>query len=102
MASGFKSSSYGGIDIDNHGNLVIIDESALSVSIYGGCNPACSRVGGPFALKGESFFGKLDASNKDFVAVDKNEGTVDVYSYSTKGLQWEYEFDNGLQGSQTP
>jgi hypothetical protein len=101
-ATGFKSSSYGGLDIDNHGNLVVIDESALSVSIYSGCDPACSLVGGPFALKGESFFGKLDASNKNFAAVDNNEGAVDVYSYSTSGLQFEYEFDNGLQGSQSP
>ncbi len=102
VATGFKSSSYGGIDIDNRGNLVVIDQTALSVSIYSGCDPACSLVGGPFALRGESFFGKLDASNKNFAAVDNNEGSVDVYSYSTRGLRWEYEFNNGLEGTQTP
>jgi hypothetical protein len=101
-ATGFKSSSYGGIDIDNRGNLVVIDQTAVSVSIYSGCDPACRLVGGPFALRGESFFGKLDASNNDFAAVNSDESAVDVYSYGKSGIKFEYEFDNGLQGSRAP
>ncbi len=96
-ASGFKSKSYGGIDIDNQGNLVIIDQAALTVSIYRGCNPGCTLAGGPFPLKAKSFFGKLNAANTDFVAVDQTDGAVDFYSYSTKAIKFEYSFKNGLQ-----
>ena len=61
VATGFKNTYYGDVDIDNKGNLVIIDEMALAVYIYSGCNPACKVVGGPFPLKAESFFGRLNA-----------------------------------------
>jgi hypothetical protein len=102
VATGTKSTYYGGMDIDNSGNLVIIDEMALAVYIYKGCNPKCTLVGGPFSLKAESFFGKLNAANTDFAAVDRTDGVVDVYSYSTKGLKYEYDFSNGLTASQKP
>ncbi|MGA2760504.1 MAG: hypothetical protein ABSF08_09325 [Candidatus Cybelea sp.] len=96
-ASGFKSKTYGGIDIDNQGNLVIIDQAALAVSIYSGCNPGCTLVGGPFALKAQCFFGKLNAANTDFVTVNQTNGVVDFYSYSTKAIKFEYSFKRGLQ-----
>jgi hypothetical protein len=96
-ASGFNSKSYGGIDIDNQGNLVIVDPATLAVSIYSGCNPSCTLVGGPFRLKAKSFFGKLNAANTDFVAVDQTDGAVDFYSYSTKAIKFEYSFKTGLQ-----
>jgi hypothetical protein len=102
IASGFQSTSYGGIDVDNEGNLVIIDELALVVYIYKGCNPACTVVGGPFPLKAESFFGKLNSSNSDYAAVDQTDGVVDVYSYSTKAIKYEYSFANGLSMSLAP
>ncbi len=102
ITTGFKSTYYGGIDIDNKGNLVIIDEMALAVYIYSGCNPACKVVGGPFALKAESFFGKLNKANTDYAAVDRTDGVVDVYSYSTKGIKYEYQFSNGLTASLAP
>jgi hypothetical protein len=96
-ASGFNSKTYGGIDIDNQGNLVIIDQGASTVSIYSGCKPGCTLVGGPFRLKAKSFFGKLNAANTDFVAVDQIGGAVDFYSYSTKAIKFEYSFKRGLQ-----
>ncbi len=102
VATGFKNTYYGDIDIDNKGNLVIIDEMALAVYIYSGCNPACKVVGGPFSLKAESFFGRLNAKNTDYVAVDRTDGVVDVYSYSTKGIKYEYEFSEGLTASLNP
>lgn len=102
VASGFKSTYYGGIDIDNSGNLVVIDDMAENIYIYKGCNPKCKVVGGPFALKGETFFGKLNAKNTEYIAVDRTDALVDVYSYSTKGLKFEYDYDNSLAASETP
>jgi hypothetical protein len=102
VASGFKGTYYGGIDIDNHGNLVIIDDMAEDVYIYKGCDPNCTVVGGPFALKGESFFGKLNHANNQFIAVDRTDAVVDVYSYSTKSIKFLYSYNDGLAASLLP
>ena len=96
-ARGFNSKSYGGIDIDNQGNLVIVDQAASVVSIYSGCNPRCTRIGGPHRIKAKSFFGKLNAANTNFVAVDQTNGAVDFYSYSTEAIKFEYSFRSGLR-----
>ena len=102
VASGFKQTYYGGIDIDKSGNLVIIDDMAEDVYIYSGCDPNCTVVGGPFALKGESFWGKLNQSNNQFTAVDRTDGLVDVYSYSTKNIKFLYSYGSGLSASLLP
>jgi len=102
VAGGFKSKSYGGIDIDNQDNLVIVDQAASAVSVYSGCNPRCTRVGGPYRIKAKSFFGKLNATNTDFVAVDQTDGAVDFYSYSTKAIKFEYSFRRGLKINLAP
>ncbi len=102
VAKGTKSTYYGGMDIDNKGNLVIIDDMAEVVYIYSGCNPTCKLVGGPFTLKGETFFGKLNSTSTEFTAVARTDGVVDVYSYSTKALTYEYSYSNGLAASLLP
>ena len=102
VASGFQQTYYGGIDIDKSGNLVIIDDMAEDVYIYSGCAPTCTVVGGPFALKGESFWGKLDQPNNLFTAVDRTDGLVDVYSYSTKNLKFIYSYNSGLSAGLLP
>jgi hypothetical protein len=102
VAKGFKSAYYGGIDIDNKGNLVIIDELVMQTTIYSGCNPTCKVVGGPFSLKAKTFFAKLNAANTDYVGVDRTLGVVDVYSYSTKAIKFLYSFNKGLTASLQP
>lgn len=102
VASGFQQTYYGGIDIDKSGNLVIIDDMAEDVYIYRGCAPTCTVVGGPFALKGESFWGKLNQSNNQFTAVDRTDGLVDIYSYSTKNIKFLYSYNGGLSASLVP
>ncbi|HEY2474775.1 MAG TPA: hypothetical protein VGI19_08215 [Candidatus Cybelea sp.] len=102
VASGVKSTYYGGMDMDNKGNLVIIDDMAETTTIYSGCDPKCKVVGGPFALKGESFFGKLTSDNKEYIAADRTDAIVDVYSYSTKSIKFMYSFNKGLSASQKP
>jgi hypothetical protein len=102
VATGFKSTYYGGVELDNKGNLVVIDDMAMTTTIYSGCNPKCKVVGGPFALKGESFFGKLTQDNSEYIAVDRTDGLVDVYSYSTKAIKFMYSFDSGLSSAEKP
>jgi hypothetical protein len=96
VAKGFKQTYYGGIDIDNKGQLVVNDLDSEDTYIYSGCDPTCKVIGGPFMLKGESFFGKLNAANTDFAAVDRTNGAVDVYSYNGKSIKYEYSFTKGL------
>jgi hypothetical protein len=102
QAKGTKSTYYGGMDIDNKGNLVIIDDMAEVAYVYSGCNPTCKLLGGPFTLKGETFFGKLNSTNTEFTAVARTDGDVDVYSYSTKAIKYEYSFNKGLTASELP
>jgi hypothetical protein len=98
-ATGFKNSSYGGLDIDAKGNLVSVDVNAEKLYIYSGCTPACKVVGGPFALHGTSFFGKVNSTSTEYAAADLTNGSVDVYSYSTSKVSYEYSFTNGLTAS---
>ena len=99
-AEGFKNPYDGGLDIDSQGNLVSLSMDQLF--IYKGCNPACSLVGGPFALRGEAFFGHLDERSLYFAACDFENSTIDVYRYSAKGVKFKYSFNNGIQGTILP
>jgi hypothetical protein len=101
LATGFQPNggAAAGLDIDDNGNLVVLVTVAYRSSelyIYSGCNPSCSLVGGPFQLQSRSEFGHLDASSKHFVA-PRPHG-LDVYSYSTSGIKYEYSISNGLTG----
>jgi hypothetical protein len=96
-ATGFQNAYYGGLDIDANGNLVSISAFDQNLYIYSGCNPACTLVGGPFPLSaGAAIYGHLDERSNNFVAADYANGQLDVYSYSTSGLTYEYSVNNGL------
>lgn len=98
---GFKQTYYGGIDLDNKGQLIVNDLTGEDTYIYSGCNPTCKVVGGPFKLKGESFFGKLNAANTDFAAVDRQNASVDIYTYNGKSIKYAYSFNKGIISSGT-
>jgi hypothetical protein len=107
IASGFQNSGeVRGIDIDDNGNLVVISGLSSTPSelyIYSGCNPTCSLVGGPFQLKGFVVYGHLNANSKLFVAAEAQFAGkgLDVYSYSTSGINYEYSITNGLSSPQS-
>jgi hypothetical protein len=89
-----------GLDIDDKGNLVAISsaspyQGSSKLSIYSGCNPKCKRVGGPFRLKGGAF-GHLDANSKHLVVADSHNSQLDVYSYRTSGIRYEYSITADL------
>jgi hypothetical protein len=102
VATGFQDTAFGGLDIDRSGNLVSIDETANGtgqVWVYKGCNPACTVVGGPFPLNGESTYGHLNAKGNRFAVADIAYGQVDIYSYSPAAVKYLYSFSKGLRAS---
>lgn len=102
VATGVENASYGGLDIDNKGNLISVDYGAEKLYVYSGCNPACKLVAGPQDLHGDSFFGKVNAGSTQY-AMTNMGGGVDVYKYSsTKGIAYEYSFTQGLSASEIP
>jgi hypothetical protein len=103
LATGFQNSSAGGLDIDDNGNLISLSTRGGFLSelyIYSGCDPACTLVGGPFPLLGTGLSVHLDGRSKRFVAADNQYKQLDVYSYSTTGIKYEYSITNGLPPSE--
>lgn len=98
-ATGFNNAYYGGLDIDKAGNLVAISFATPSVSVYSGCKPACTLVGGPFSLNGEAIYGHLNKKSTIFATGDYANGEIDVYSYRPTAITYQYSFNNGLSAS---
>jgi len=97
--TGFSNTYYGGIDIDKNGNLVTISAFTPAVYVYSGCNPACTLVGGPFAMQGDAVFGHLNKQSMTLAVGDYVSGNIDVYYYSPSALTYWYSFNNGLTAS---
>ncbi|MGC2406156.1 MAG: hypothetical protein WA431_07080 [Candidatus Cybelea sp.] len=95
-ATGWKNVYYGGLDIDAHGNIVAVDAFWPQLWIYRGCNPACTVVGGPYPLHGDTVFGHLNRTGTRWVGADFNNGQLDLYNYSTKAVTYEYSISSGL------
>ncbi len=103
LATGFENAYWGGLDIDKSGNIVSVDlgvSGSSSLWVYRGCNPACSLVGGPFPLLGQSVFGHLNKQSMAFVAGDVEFGQLDVYDYSPTSLTYSYSINNGFAPSE--
>lgn len=98
-ATGFVNTYYGGLDIDNNNNIAAISAFDAKLYVYRGCNPTCTLVGGPFALQGQSMFGKFNKQSMVYVAADFQYGQIDVYHYSLSSLSYWYSFNNGLTAS---
>ncbi len=99
QAMGYKNQSAGGLDIDNQGHLVSLGTDSREIYVYGGCDPRCKVIGGPFSLMGQSLSGHLNGNNSRFVAADYEYGQVDIYSYTPKAVEYLYSFNNGLSPS---
>ncbi len=105
LATGFSATFAGNVDIDFHGNFVIV--SALGdgwpptesiVAMYHGCNPRCTRVGGPFTLfRGWSNCGHLNKGSSELAVANYTTNGVDVYKYSLKALRYLYSFKAPVQ-----
>jgi hypothetical protein len=101
VATGTASTyGYGAIDIDDHGNLVAVSIPG-SLYVYHGCKPKCKKIGGPFALEGNTIFGHLNQDSTEFGAGDNQYGQVDIYEYKPTSLTYLYSFNAGLSYSAT-
>lgn len=89
---GFVNQDSGGIQIDRYGNLITEDSFNSRIYVYKGCDPKCSLVGGPYALRGRSSDGSLNAKSTMFAANDYENGQIDIYSYSPSGLSYRSSF----------
>ncbi|MGC2633608.1 MAG: hypothetical protein WA215_05275 [Candidatus Cybelea sp.] len=103
VTTGYVDPYYGGVDIDNHGNLVTTSLFGPSFSlpsqvyVYSGCNPACTLVS-TSNLTGESIFGHVGKQSLRFVTTNLESADVEVYKYRAKaGLTLQYSFTGGLQ-----
>jgi hypothetical protein len=95
----YQNATPGGLTLDTHDNLVAFDTFSSSVWVYTGCPKACVAHG-PFALKGESVYGRVDAKGNILQVADFEYGQVDVYSYSgTNGISYLYSYSNGMTPS---
>lgn len=98
-ARGFQNAATGGLDLDDHGNLVVISSATPAVYVYSGCKPQCKLVGGPFALHGTAMYGHLNAASTRFVTADTHYGQVNVYRYTPTAITYLYAFNNGISPS---
>jgi hypothetical protein len=101
--TGFQNAWYGSLSIDKQGNLVSIDflgGASGQLWVYSGCNPACTLVGGPFALEGNPLVGALNATGDTFGVIETSAvtlgGYVDIYKYTPTKLTYEYSFDSSF------
>ncbi len=98
----YRNTSPGGLEVDRHGNLLALDTFAGGTGalwVYTGCPSGCTGHG-PFALRGESVFGKVDAKEDVFEAADFEYGQINVYRYAgTRGITYLYSYGDGLSPS---
>lgn len=95
-ATGFQNSGYGGLEFDKKGNLLSLDDNDGRLYVYSGCAPKCQLVAGPFTLHGASIYGKLDSHGSTFAAADYQKGEIDIYSYDTTALTYQFSFNQDL------
>jgi hypothetical protein len=100
VAQGYLNQGWGGLDIDDFGNLVAISQLRRSkLYVYKGCNPKCSLVGGPFTLRGVVMFGHLNRSSTKLAVGNSAKAEVEIYRYSPGGVKYAYGFHNGFSVS---
>jgi hypothetical protein len=103
LATGYQNSGDGGLDIDARGNIVSISSSGKgsAVYVYKGCNPKCSLIGGPLALKHQAIQGHLNRASTALAMANVTKSQVDVYSYTPRNITYQYSFKNGIGGGAT-
>lgn len=94
--SAYKNITPGGLTMDPSGNLLSPDTFNRKLWVYSGCPFKCVAHG-PFALKGQSVYGRVNSTGTTFEAADFEYGRVDVYAYlGTSGIRYRYSFSAGL------
>lgn len=115
LATGFENRYAGGLEVDNMGHLLAVSDASIfnlsgaDLYVYSGCNPGCTRFGGPFMLAppgkdGAGLFAHLDRSNQRLAVASNTTDKVEVFAYGMYGkkLKYLYSFDNGFDQSAKP
>jgi len=98
-ATGWSNTGYGGIDIDNSGNVVSFNwhgSAGTDLWVYSGCNPACTGVSDNTLTNNTAIFGHIGKHGQRLVAGAYLKGQADIYQYSPSTLTYYYSFNNGL------
>ncbi|HVR46292.1 MAG TPA: hypothetical protein VMT95_06610 [Candidatus Binatia bacterium] len=98
-ATGFQNTGYGGVDVDNYGDIITFNWRGTAGSdlwVYSGCNPACTSVSDDSFSNGPAIFGHLGRQSQRLVVGNYLAIQVDIYAYTPTSLTYLYSFNNGL------
>jgi len=101
-ATGWLNTGYGGLDVDNKGNVVSFNwhgSAGTDLWVYSGCNPACTSVSDNSLTENTAIFGHIGKHGQRLVAGAYLVGQADIYQYSPTTLTYYYSFNNGLSVS---
>jgi len=102
VATGFLNTGYGGVDVDNKGNIVTFNwhgSAGTDLWVYSGCNPACTSVSDNTLTNNSALFGHIGKQGQRLIAGAYLAGQADIYSYTPTTLTYYYSFNNGLTAS---
>lgn len=101
-ATGFSNTGYGGVDVDNQGNIVTLNwhgSAGTDLWVYSGCKPACTSVSDNPLTNDTAIFGHIGRQGQRLVVGAYVNGQVDIYAYTPTKLTYYYSFNNGLSVS---
>jgi hypothetical protein len=101
VATGFQNTGYGGLDVDNRGDVVSFNwhgSAGTDLWVYSGCNPTCTSVSDNQLNNGAAIFGHLGRQSQRLAVGNYLNSQVDIYAYAPTTLTYYYSFNNGLQG----
>ncbi|HEY6326140.1 MAG TPA: hypothetical protein VIW73_06450 [Candidatus Cybelea sp.] len=101
-ATGFQNTGFGGLDIDDEGNVVSFNwhgSGGADLWVYSGCNPACTSVSDNSLTNNTAIFGHIGKQGQRLVVGAYLKAQVDIYSYSPTTLTYFYSFNNGFISS---
>jgi hypothetical protein len=100
VATGFQNTGYGGLDVDNRGDVVSFNwhgSAGTDLWVYSGCNPTCTSVSDNQLNNGAAIFGHLGRQSQRLAVGNYLNSQVDIYAYAPTTLTYYYSFNNGLQ-----
>jgi hypothetical protein len=99
VMSGFLNTGYGGLDIDNHGNLVSFNwhgSAGTDLWVYSISGSTLTSVSDNSLTNDTAIFGHIGKQGQRLIAGAYLKGQVDIYAYTPTSLTYYYSFNNGL------
>jgi len=102
VMSGFLNTGYGGLDVDNKGNLVSFNwhgSAGTDLWVYSVSGSALTSVSDNSLTENTAIFGHVGKQGQRLVVGAYSIGQEDIYQYSPTTLTYYYSFNNGLTPS---